>query len=129
MHIPHYLVRSPSGVFHFWRGVSITVSALVKKHVFKKSLGTRELQVARDLTLQWWCAYDEFHQHVRVVLMAGKTKDIRLLIERLKKEGRHYRLIHKPDGTIEVEARGAEDHAPAREMIESISGRRVMQSG
>jgi DNA-directed RNA polymerase subunit L len=52
--------------------------------------------------------------------MAGKNKDIQLLIERLKREGCHYRLIHKSDGTIEVEAQGAEDHTLARAIIESV---------
>nr|WP_157504523.1 hypothetical protein [Luteibacter rhizovicinus] len=52
--------------------------------------------------------------------MAGKTMDVRLLIERLKRAGRHCRLIHKPDGTIEVEVLGPEDHALAMDAVARI---------
>jgi hypothetical protein len=52
--------------------------------------------------------------------MAGKTKDVQPLIERLKRAGQHYRLIHKPDGTIEVEVLGPEDHALAMDAVTRI---------
>lgn len=120
MRIPHYLVRSPSGVYHFRRRVPAVVGRVLKRAVVKKSLGTRELGAARDLALALCRAYDELHTVLRALGMVGMTKDIRLLIERLKREGRHYRLIHKPDGTIEVEAQGTEDHALAKEMVASI---------
>jgi integrase len=86
----------------------------------KKSLVTRELGVARDLALRWWRAYDELHTNIRRLSMAGKTKDVQSLIERLKRTGQHYRLIHKPDGTIEVEVLGPEDHALAMDAVARI---------
>lgn len=80
--------------------------------------------LARDRALALWRAYDELHQHVRTAQMAGMTKQAKLLLERLKKQGTHYRLITRPDGTIEVEANGAEDHALARAMVDAIVDRR-----
>jgi hypothetical protein len=55
MRIPHYLVRSLSGVFHVQRRVPAAVATLLRKHVVKKSLGTRELGTARDLALHLAC--------------------------------------------------------------------------
>jgi len=120
MRIPHYLVRAPSGMYHFRRRMPSCLHALVGRPVIKKSLLTRDVGVARELALKLWRAYDELHQHVRKLAMAGMTKDVKFLIERLKKSGTQYRLITKPDGTVEVEVTGPEDHALAMEAIERI---------
>lgn len=79
---------------------------LLQKTEIKKALGTRELGPARELALHLWRAYDELHTSMRALGMAGKSS-IADIIARLKREGRHYRLVQKPDGTIEVEALGA----------------------
>ena len=63
---------------------------------------------------------DELHINVRRLERAGTTKDVQSLIERRKREGRHYCLIHKPDGTIEVEALGPEGHALAMGAVARI---------
>jgi integrase len=120
MRIPHYLQLAPSGVWHYRQRVPVLLVVLLNRTVIKKSLATRDLAGARDLALQWWRAYDELHTHVRKFAMAGMTKDVRLLVERLKKNGTHYRLVTKPDGTIEVEVTGPEDHAMAMEAIARI---------
>jgi integrase len=117
MRIPHYLQKAPSGVWHYRRGIPARLIPLIGRSIIKKSLFTRELGVARDLALRWWRAYDELHTNTRRMSMAGKTTDVRLLIERLKRAGQHYRLIHKPDGTIEVEVLGPEDHALAMDAV------------
>jgi hypothetical protein len=120
MRIPHYLHKALSGVFHFRRRTPSCLHALIGRPVIKKSLLTRDVGVARDLALKLWRAFDELHQHVRKAAMAGMTKDVRLLIERLKKSGTQYRPITKPDGTVEVEVQGPEDHALAMEAIARI---------
>jgi integrase len=120
MRIPHYLQKAPSGVWHYRQRIPARLIPLVGRTIIKKSLLTRELGVARDLALRWWRAYDELHINVRRLGMAGKTTDVQLLIERLKRAGQHYRLIHKPDGTFEVEVLGADDHALAMDAVARI---------
>lgn len=124
MRIPRYLFKAPSGVFLIRRRMPAALIPLLGRPVIKKSLLIRDVGVARDLALNLWRAYDEFHQHVRMMAMAGMTEETKLLLERLKKQGTHYRLITRPDGTIEVEASGPEDHALAKEMVESIGDMR-----
>jgi ribosomal protein L1 len=121
MRIPHYLHKAPSGVFHFRRRMPSCLHVLVGRPVIKKSLLTRDIGVARDLALKLWRAYDELHQHVRNLAMAGMTKDVKSLIERLKKSGTQYRLIHKPDGTVEIEVTGPEEHALAMEFSLAVT--------
>jgi integrase len=120
MRIPHYLQLAPSGVWHYRQRIPARLVPLIGRSITKKSLLTRELGVARDLALRWWRAYDELHTNTRRLSMAGKTKDVQALIERLKRAGQHYRLIHKPDGTIEVEVLGPEDHALAMDAVARI---------
>ena len=120
MRIPHYLHRARSGVWHYRQRMPRVLLPLLKKTEIKRALGTRELGPARELALKLWRAYDELHQQVRKLAMAGMTKDVKLLIERLKKSGTQYRLITKPDGTVEVEVTGPEDHALAMEAIARI---------
>jgi hypothetical protein len=120
MRIPHYLQKAPSGVWHYRQRIPARLIPLIGRSIIKKSLVTRELGLARDLALRWWRAYDELHTNTRRLSMAGKTKDVQALIERLKREGRHYRLIHKPDGTIEVEVLGPDDHALAMDAVARI---------
>jgi integrase len=124
MRIPHYLIKAPSGMYHFRRRMPVLLQAMLGRPTIKRSLQTRDVAVARDLALALWRAYDELHQHARMACMAGMTKETKLLLERLKKQGTHYRLVTKPDGTIEVEANGPEDHALAKEMVESIGDMR-----
>lgn len=111
MRIAHYLIKAPSGIYHFRRRMPVLLQAILGRATVKRSLQTRDVSVARDLALALWRAYDELHQHVRMAYMAGMTKETKLLLERLKKQGAHYRLVTKPDGTFEVEANGPEDHA------------------
>lgn len=66
---------------------------VIGRSMVKKSLVTRELGVVRQLAPRWWGAYDELHTNTRRLSMAGKTKDVQALIERLKRAGQHYRLI------------------------------------
>jgi integrase len=120
MRIPHYLQLAPSGVWHYRQRIPARLIPLIGRSITKKSLLTRELGLARDLALRWWRAYDELHINVRRLGMAGKTKDVQLLIEQLKRAGQHYRLIKKPDGTIEVEVLGPEDHALAMDAVARI---------
>lgn len=119
MRVPHYLVKTPSGTWHFRRRMPVLLVGVFNKPVIKRTLGTRELPVARDIALNLWRAYDELHTYVRTRVMAGK-KDIAEIIAGLTGEGRHYRLIRKADGSIEVEAKGKEDHAHAMEAVEKI---------
>ncbi|MDF4024633.1 site-specific integrase [Luteibacter sp. PPL201] len=124
MRIPHYLIKAPSGVFHFRRRMPSALSRLLGRAVIKKSLQTRDMGRARDLALDLWRAYDELHAHVRMQGMAGDEWDIDALAASLKKKGKRYRLKANPDGSFEVEANGAEDHAHAKDMVESIGDMR-----
>ncbi|GAA0913087.1 site-specific integrase [Rothia nasimurium] len=124
MRIPHYLVKAPSGVFHFRRRMPAVLRHLLGRSVIKKSLQTRDVGLARDLALGLWRAYDEFHQHVRVVGMTGKKWDVDELAAMLKKKGKRYRLKMQPDGTLELEVNGPEDHAQAMDAIAQIGDMR-----
>lgn len=123
MRVPHYLAKTPSGTRHFRRRMSVCFVGIFNKPVIKRTLGTPELPVARDVALALWRAYDELHTYVRARVMAGK-KDVAEIIAGLTGEGRQYRLIRKPDGSIEVEAKGKEDHAFAMEAVEKNRGTR-----
>lgn len=85
MRIPHYLVKAPSGVFHFRRRMPAVLRHLLGRSVIKKSLQARDVGLARDLALGLWRAYDELHQHVRVVGMTVKKWDVDELAAMLKK--------------------------------------------
>jgi hypothetical protein len=100
MRIPHYLVKSPSGTWHFRRRTPVSLIGIFNKPVIKRTLGTRDLPVAHDIALALWRASDELQTHARTRAMAGK-KDVAEIIAGLTGEGRHYRLIRKPDGSIE----------------------------
>lgn len=113
MRVPHYLVKTPSDTWHFRRRMPVSLTGIFNKSVIKRSLGTRELPVARDVALALWRAYDELNTYVRTRAMAGK-KDVAAIIGGLTGEGRHYRLIRKPDGSIEVEAKGIQYHGRRR---------------
>ncbi|UPG88341.1 site-specific integrase [Luteibacter aegosomaticola] len=124
MRIPHYLVRAPSGVFHFRRRVPAVVATLLKKHVVKKSLGTRELSVGRDLALHLWRAYDELHSVLKVMGMSGKKWDVDELAALLNRRGINYKLKVGADGSIELETKDAADHIEAMEAIDRIGDMR-----
>ncbi|WP_426287889.1 hypothetical protein [Luteibacter sp. E-22] len=55
----------------------VVLVGIFKKPVIKRTLGTRELPVARDIALALWRAYDELQTHVRTRVMAGKTTPMR----------------------------------------------------
>ncbi|URX62064.1 site-specific integrase [Luteibacter anthropi] len=124
MRIPHYLIKAPSGVFHFRRRLPVALARLLGRAVIKKSLQTRDMERARDLALNLWRAYDELYAHVRMQGMAGDEWDIDALAAALKKKGKRYRLKANPDGSFEVEANGPEDHAHAKDMVASIGDMR-----
>ena len=50
----------------------------------------------------------------------AEKRDVAEIIAGLTGEGRHYRFIRKPNGSIAVEAKGKEDHAHAMEAVEKI---------
>jgi hypothetical protein len=119
MRVPRYLVKTPSGVWHFRRRVPVSLVGIFNKPFTKRTLGPRELPVARDIALNLWRAYVELNTYVRKLGKAGK-KDVAEIVAGLTGEGRDDRLIRKPDGSIEVEAKGKEDHAHAMEAVEKI---------
>jgi|GEM_PF-4366187 hypothetical protein len=51
--------------------------------------------------------------------MTGKN-DVAQTVARLTGGGRYYRFIREPEGSIEVEAKGSEEHAHAMEAVEKI---------
>jgi len=79
MRVPHYLVKTPSGTWHFRRRMPVSLIGIFNKPVIKRTLGTRDLPVARDVALALWRAYDELQTHVRTRVMAGK-KDVAEII-------------------------------------------------
>ena len=112
--------RTPRTAGPVRRRVPAVVATLLKKHVVKKSLGTRELSVARDLALTLWRAYDELHSVLKVAFMSGKKWDVDVLAALLNRRGIKYKLKVGADGSIELETKDAADHIEAMEAIDRI---------
>lgn len=94
MKSPSYLYLAPSGVYHFRQRQG--------KRTVKCSLYTTDLTTARLLALSYAVAM---------------KKQPPALVEILAKPRRDYRLTRGADGSLTIEANGAEDHAMALEAI------------
>lgn len=88
MRIPHYLVKTPSGTWHFRLRMSICLVGIFNKPVIKWTLGTRELPVARDVALVLCRAYDKLHIYVRERMFAGLSPRLTDTWDRLHPEAR-----------------------------------------
>jgi len=118
MRIPNYLLLPASGIRHFRQRVPQDLVAKLGRTEFKKSLGTRELLTAQVRALAWAERYAQVFDFARgqALAKAGKPS----IEDVLSAAKREYRLVRGADGSIEVEATGAEDHARAMEALQRI---------
>jgi integrase len=120
MRFPHYLHRSPTGIWHFRQRVPSDLIAVLGKQFLKKSLHTRDVLSAQRLALDVADAYAQLIRQARGMHVSGKEKPSVQDIVRSGAGHTDYRLIRRPDGTIEIEANGKADHALAMNAAERI---------
>lgn len=120
MRLPHYLHRAPTGIWHFRQRVPTDLVAVLGKQFLKRSLRTRDVRMAQRLALALADRYAQLIEQARGmhVSKVGKPTPTVDDIVRSKKTG--YRLIRRPDGSIEIEAEGEADHALAMNAVERI---------
>lgn len=77
MRLPHHLVRSPSGIFHFRLKVPARLRATIGLRVIKQSLRTRDANAARIYSYGLSLGYSQlFAAHRETVMPAPEIKDI-----------------------------------------------------
>lgn len=120
MRLPHYLHRSPTGIWHFRQRMPSDLIAVFGKQFLKKSLYTRDVLSAQRLALDVADAYAQLIRQARGMHVSGKEKPSVQDIVPSGAGHTDYRLIRQPDGTIEIEAKGKADHALAMNAAERI---------
>ncbi|MBE1161113.1 DUF6538 domain-containing protein [Dyella acidiphila] len=117
MRIPNYLQRAPSGIWHFRQRIPAHSAQKLGKVEVKRSLQTRDLFTAQRRALALVQAYAQaFTVRGLSVAMDG----IPTVDEIAKAIALGYRVIVKPDGTVEIEANGKEDHDFAMDAVDHI---------
>lgn len=105
MRIPHHLIRSPSGRWHFRQRVPSDLHAKLGRTVVKRSLRTTDLRQAQVQAIILASRYAQVFDAVRGLPMdRPNTEDVDALIKRLTQEqGRQDLTLHRtqsPDGTV-----------------------------
>ncbi|MCU1108290.1 site-specific integrase [Stenotrophomonas maltophilia] len=105
MRIPHHLIRSPSGRWHFRQRVPSDLHAKLGRTVVKRSLRTTDLRQAQVQAIILASRYAQVFDAVRGLPMDRlTTEDVDALIKRLTQEqGRQDLTLHRtqsPDGTV-----------------------------
>ncbi|WP_114241457.1 DUF6538 domain-containing protein [Dyella sp. C9] len=139
MRIPNYLRLAPSGIWHFRQRLPSNQARLTGKTELTKSLGTRDLLTAQKRALALVQGYAQSQQgdgewlrlmtrprhvngHPQVRGLSVVAKDSVPTITQILKAKRleDYKLIRRPDGTVELEVSGEDDHALAMDALERI---------
>lgn len=117
MRIPNYLRLATSGIWHFRQRIPTHLSSTACKTEITRSLQTRDLFTAQRRALALVQAYAQaFTVRGLSVAMDG----IPTVDEIAKAIALGYRVIVKPDGTVEIEANGKEDHDFAMDAVDHI---------
>jgi len=131
MKLANYLRLAPSGVFHFRHRVPAKLMEKFGVKEFSQSLRTRDPMTAQLRALRMAQAYAQAITQTRGLdgvakdgggLVALKMDVAPSLEEVLPaaKAGETYRVIQHPDGRLEIEANGREDHEQAKDMVSQI---------
>jgi integrase len=115
MRLPHYLHRSPTGIWHFRQRVPSDLIAVLGKQFIKKSLHTRDVLSAQRLALT---LADRYAQVIRQARGLGMSTDGRPSVGmavRSAENSEEYELVFNRDGSVRVKARGKADHDQAME--------------
>lgn len=119
MRIPNYLRLAPSGVWHFRQRLPSNQARETGKTELTKSLGTRDLPTAQKRALALVQGYARVHT-IRGLSVVAKDS-VPTITQILKaKRLEDYKLIRRPDGTVELEVSGEDDHALAMDALERI---------
>lgn len=120
MRIPHYLRRAPSGIWHFRQRVTSHLTQKTGQREISRSLKTRDLLTAQRRALDLAQAYAQSLTQVWGLSVVAKD-GVPTVSEILRaKRLEDYKLIRRPDGTVELEASGKEDHQFAMDALERI---------
>jgi len=122
MRLPHYLVCSPSGTWHFRQRVPSDLHAVLGATCFKHSLRTRDPLLAQRLALDMAERYAQAIRQARGMHVSN-SRDGKPTVEEVlhaAKAGKRYRLIRHADGSVEIEANGQADHDRAMNAVERI---------
>jgi integrase len=119
MRLPNYLQRAPSGTWHFRQRVPADLQLLFGCRFFKRSLRTRDMLTAQRLALDLAEAYARLIRRARGMHVSGKgAPSVQDILGATTASD--YRLIHHPDGRVEIEANGQDDHDLAMNAAERI---------
>jgi integrase len=119
MRIPNYLYLAPSGVWHFRQRLPSHVVRKTGRKEVKRSLRTRDLLTAQQRALNLVQAYAQAFT-VRGLNVFAARDGLPSVDEIAKAIALGYRVLVKPDGTIEIEATGKEDHSFAMDAVDRI---------
>lgn len=124
--IPHHLSRGPTGLFHFRLVVPADLRKAVGKGVIKHSLGTRDPLDARALAYALSAHYAHAFAGLRDQTVA-KPPELKDILRRIEGgSAPEYRVIHRPDGTMEIETDGSDrDHRNAIEYSQGVGTKRL----
>lgn len=120
MRSPHYLQRSPSGVWHFRQRVPTDLQAAFGRRVVKRSLRTRDANEAKRLARRMAQQQAQLIRQARGLDMAmgGSPSPGPVPTTALSSEG--YTLIMRPDGTVEMKVEGGRAGTRSKNGVDRI---------
>ncbi|WP_333679238.1 DUF6538 domain-containing protein [Dyella sp.] len=120
MRIPNYLRLATSGIWHFRQRIPTYLSRKAGKTEITKSLRTRDLLTAQRRALALVQAYAQPFTQVGGLGVSVAKDGLPSVDEIAKAIALGYRVIVRPDGTVEIEATGKEDHELLMDAVEHI---------
>ncbi|MBM7130986.1 DUF6538 domain-containing protein [Dyella mobilis] len=120
MRIPNYLRLATSGIWHFRQRFPTHLSRKAGKTEITKSLRTRDLFTAQRRALALVQAYAQAFAQVGGLGVSVARDGLPSVEEIAKAIALGYRVIVRPDGTVEIEATGKEDHELLMDAVEHI---------
>lgn len=119
MRIPNYLRLAPSGVWHFRQRLPSHHARKTGRTEVTRSLHTRDLLTAQKRALG---LVERYAQTLTFRGLSVVAKDSVPTISEIRRAKRleDYKLIRRPDGTVELEVSGEKDHALAMDALERI---------
>lgn len=117
MRLPSYLVRSPSGIFHFRWMIPLAHRARLGRSVIKRSLGTFDPRKAQAQALMLAASYAAFFALHGDETMT-KTLEELLASAMGQRRRQDYNISKSPDGVLSIQTDGSvDDHRRALEML------------
>jgi len=120
MRISNYLRLAPSGVWHFRQRLSSNRARETGRHEVTRSLGTRDLLTAQQRALVFVQAYARISTQIGGLGVSVAMDGLPSVDEIARAIALGYRVLVKPDGTVEIEASGKADHGFAMSAVDRI---------